>query len=92
MFISKIQFLCVCVSHSVVSDYLRLWDFPGKNTAVGCHSLLQADLPNPGDEPWSPAWQANSLVSEPPRKPCNYWATYKINLLETIPLTEEHNF
>ena len=24
-----------------------LWDFPGKNTGVGCHSLLQGNLPNP---------------------------------------------
>ena len=32
------------------------WDSPGKNTRVGCHSLLPGDLPNPGIEP-------NSLVS-----------------------------
>ena len=24
------------------------WDFPGKNTGVGCHFLLQGFLPNPG--------------------------------------------
>ena len=24
------------------------------------------DLPNPGTEPWSPAWQADALSSEPP--------------------------
>ena len=44
--------VCVCISCSVVSDSLqpqglqpsRLlcpWDSPGKNTGVGCHSLLQ---------------------------------------------------
>ena len=27
------------------------------------------DLPNPGIEPWSPAWQADALSSEPPGKP-----------------------
>ena len=27
--------------------------FPGKNTGVGCHFLLQGDLPNPGIEPMS---------------------------------------
>ena len=43
---------CAMRAHSVVSDYLgpqglgpdRLlcpWNFPGKNTAVGCHFLLQ---------------------------------------------------
>ena len=30
-------------------------DFPGKETGVGCHSLLQVDLPDPGIEPASPA-------------------------------------
>ena len=30
-------------------------DSPGKNTGVGCHALLQGDLPNPGIEPRSPA-------------------------------------
>ena len=28
--------------------------FPGKNTRVGCHFLLQGNLPNPGIEPMSP--------------------------------------
>ena len=32
-------------------------DSPGKNTGVGCHALLQGDLPNPGIEPRSPALQ-----------------------------------
>ena len=47
------------VSHSVVSDSLRPtgvqparllcpWNSPGKNIGVGCHSLLQGNLPNPG--------------------------------------------
>ena len=29
------------------------------------------DLPDPGIKPSSPAWQADSLPSEPPRKPLN---------------------
>ena len=29
------------------------------------------DLPDPGIEPWSPALQADSLLSELPGKPCN---------------------
>ena len=49
--------VCVCVcAHSVVADSLqphglqstRLlspWDFSGKNTGVGCHSLLQGLFP-----------------------------------------------
>ena len=44
------------------------------------HGILQArilefsspgDLPNPGIEPRSPAWQADSLPAEPPGKPKN---------------------
>ena len=43
--------MCVCVSHSVVSDSAtpwtvahqdpRPWDSPGKNPGLGYHSLLQ---------------------------------------------------
>ena len=31
------------------------------------------DLSNPGIKPWSPALQADSLPSEPPRKPSSIW-------------------
>ena len=44
-------------------------DSPGKHTAVGCHALLQGNLPNSGVEPRSPSLQAGSLPSEPPEKP-----------------------
>jgi len=33
---------------------------------VGCHSLLQQDLSNPGIKPGSSALQAGSLPTEPP--------------------------
>ena len=44
-------------------------DFPGKNTGVGCHSLLQGNLPNPGTEPGSPVLQVDSLPTELRGKP-----------------------
>ena len=44
------------------------WNSPGKNTGVGCHSLLQGNLPNPAFEPPSPALQADSSLSQPPGK------------------------
>ena len=44
------------------------WNSPGKNTGVGCHFLLQGNLPNPGIERRSPALQADALTSEPPGK------------------------
>ena len=64
--------VCVCISSSVVSDSLRPhglqfarllcpWDSSGKNTRVGCHSLLQGCLPNPEIKPRYPALQAVSL-------------------------------
>ena len=44
----------VCVSHSVLSNSTWLlcpWDFPGKNTGAGCHSLLQGLFPTQGSNP-----------------------------------------
>ena len=71
------------VSPSVVSDSLQShklqpswllcpWSSPGKNTSVGCHSLLQGIFPDPGIKPRSPALQADSLPAELPGKP---WAS-----------------
>ena len=65
------------LSGSVVSDSLgphplwatRLlcpWGSAGKNTGVGSHSLLQKNLPYSGIEPGYPAFQADSIPSEPP--------------------------
>ena len=53
---------CVCVSHSVISDSLRPhglwlsrilcpWNSPGKNTGVGCYSLLQGIVQTQGLNP-----------------------------------------
>ena len=66
--------LCA-LSHSVGSQSLthhglypaRLlcpWNFPGKNTKVGCCSLLQGIFPNQGLNPWLLCllhWQVDSL-------------------------------
>ena len=40
-------------------------------TGVGCHALLQGNLPNSGIKPRSPTLQADSLTSEPSGKPMN---------------------
>ena len=37
------------------------WGFPGKNTGVGCHFLLQGIFPTQGSNPYLLHWQANSL-------------------------------
>ena len=39
------------------------------------------DLPDPGIEPGSPALQADSLPSEPPRKPSVYKISFKYHTL-----------
>ena len=57
--------LCVCISHSVMSDSLqphglqptRLlcpWDSPGNNTGIGGHALLQGIFPTQGSNPRLP--------------------------------------
>ena len=65
----------VCSSLSVVSDSLRPhgqkptrllcpWQFPGKNTGVGCHLLLQGIFPTQGLNPHLLRllhWQVDSL-------------------------------
>ena len=48
------------------------WDFPGKNTGVGCHLLLQGIFPTQGLNLHLLHllhWQAGSLPAEPPKKP-----------------------
>ena len=45
-------------------------DSPGKNTGVGCHALLQGNLPNPGTEPRSPSLQADICAT---REAHEYW-------------------
>ena len=44
------------------------WDFPGKNTGVGCHSLLQGIFPSQGSNPGLPHCR-QTLLSEPLGKP-----------------------
>ena len=44
-------------------------EFPSTNTGVGCHFLLQDNLPYPGIESRSSALQADSLPSEPQHLP-----------------------
>jgi len=38
------------------------WDFPGKNTEVGCHFLLQGIFLTQGLNPCLLPWQADSLL------------------------------
>ena len=69
--------VCVCTrthacAHSVISGSLRPhglwptrllcpWDFPVKNTGVGCHFLLQGIFLTQGSNPHLLHWQRDSL-------------------------------
>ena len=54
---------------SLPARLLCPWDFPGKNTRMGCHFLLQGNLPNLGVEPGSLALACGFFATEPPGKP-----------------------
>ena len=80
LFFLPIGFVVVVLSYSLRPHELWpirfpcLWDFPGKNTGVGCHSLLQGIFPTQGLNPHLLHWQVNSLVlshlgSTPTKRP-----------------------
>ena len=53
----------------------RPWDFPGKNTGVGCHALLQGIFPTQGSNPhllYLLCWQVGSLPLVLPGKASLY--------------------
>ena len=62
--------LTLCDHGQQPARLLCPWNPPGKNTEVGCHPP-PGDLPNPGIKPGSPALQAETLPTAPPRKSCN---------------------
>ena len=73
-----------------LSGHLCPWDSPGKDSQVGCHALLQGNLPNPGMEYRSPSLQVDSLPSEPPGKP-KHTRVGSLSCLQGIFLTQESN-
>ena len=95
-----LYYLCVVCVHSLQlqelysTKLLSPWDFPGKNTGVGCHFLLQGNLPDPGIKlmslvpsalsgrffTCSATWEALSYITWMPSKDGIplYIATYRI--------------
>ena len=61
-----LHFLSLVVSDSLrphgvqPARLLRPWDFPGKNTGVSCHFLLQGIFPIQGSNPRCLCWQVDS--------------------------------
>ena len=81
--------VCVLVSQSCPTLCPTPCHFPGKNTGVGCHALLQGIVPTPGLNLHLLCllcWQVGSLALAPPGKPILYYTYWKlISLLPTIP-------
>ena len=77
-FFSCSEMRCVCelsrdplfaTPRTVAARFLCLWDFPGKNTGVGCHFLLQGIFLTRGLNPRLLSllhWQSCSLPLAPP--------------------------
>ena len=65
---------CSVTSNSLLPHGLCQWDFPGKNTRVRCHFLLQGIFLTQGSK-WCFLhllhWQTDSLPLVPPGKPDN---------------------
>ena len=60
------------------------WNFPGKNTGVGCHFLLYAiSHPDPGIEPKSPELAGGFSTTEPPGKPFTEYAKHYLGTKNT---------
>ena len=63
-----------------------LWGFSRQNSGVGCHALLQGNLPNPGIKARSPTLQVDSLPSEPWGKPrILEWVAYPFSRASSQP-------
>ena len=92
----------IVLSWSVVSDSLQLhglhptrflgpWGFSRQEYWSGLPCpLFQGNLPNPRIKPRSPSLQADSLLSEPPRKPKDT-GVGSLSLLQGNFLTQELN-
>ena len=62
--------LCLTVTPwTMPARLLCPWGFSRQEYWSGLPCAPPGDLPNPGIEPGSPALQADSLLSESPRKP-----------------------
>ena len=76
---------CLILCDPMDCSPLCPWNSPGNK--VGCHFLLQGNLPNPGIEPRSPTLQADSLATEPPEKPSSAHGILQARILEWVAIT-----
>ena len=62
----------------------------GKNTGVGCHALLQGDLPSKATEMGSPALQARFFTAEPLGKGSNTSISYLVYVIIFLTLAKKY--
>ena len=92
-FSTRIWGCCYCFSCSVITDPHELqptrllcpWDFPGKNTGVGCNFLLQGIFLTQGSNLSLLHWQAGSLPLSQLASPENGENIQKCTCQETAP-------
>ena len=73
--------LVLCDPHGPLpSKLLCLWDFPRRNTGVGCHFLLQGILPTQGSNPHLLHCQADSLPLNHLRSPDSTYSQTSIDI------------
>ena len=85
---------CHCAALSHVRLFVTLWtvarqalyllDFPGKNTGVGYHFLLQGIFPTQGSNQCLLNWQTDSLMMSHWRSPDNLLGGSKSSLLSPL--------
>ena len=65
---------------------LCLWDLPGKNTAVGCHFLIQGLFQTQGLNPHLLHWQVDTLPLSLLGSPMEYYLAIERNEFESVEL------
>ena len=68
-----------CDPWTVVLQLLCSWSFPGKNTGVGCHFLLEGIFLTQGSNLVSPALAGGFFTTLPPGKPIHSADMHHIN-------------
>ena len=73
----------LCDPWTLATRLLCPWDFPGKNTGVGCHFLLQGIFPAQGLSMHLMRWQVDSLPLNQLGSP-SWFLLHVFKLLNTV--------
>ena len=98
---NEVRYICICCSlvaklcptflwphGQSPAMLLCLWNFPGKNTRMGCHFLLQGIFLTQGSNLHSLHWRVDSLPLSHRGSPCVYIYSYiKVRILSPPEVT-----